>query len=268
MSKKKKIGFGILGIVVALVIIALVTPSPPTTPPAAPTVPPVAETPTPAPEPTPPETQQPTPAPTPAPAPIPEPEPITIEGTGDKASPKFELLAGIATFEMSHDGSSNFIVQLMSESGETIDLLVNTIGQYTGAKAIGVQKGALLGAEPGMYLLNIQADGSWGITVRQTRFSSAPALPQNFNGKGDSVSPPFLLNEGLTTFTFSHDGSSNFIVQLMSDSGETVDLLVNTIGSYDGSKAVGVKRGALFGPEPGIHLLNITADGNWSITIE
>ncbi len=33
MSKKKKIGFGILGAFVALVIIALVVPSPPTTPP-------------------------------------------------------------------------------------------------------------------------------------------------------------------------------------------------------------------------------------------
>ncbi|GAI15311.1 unnamed protein product, partial [marine sediment metagenome] len=79
---------------------------------------------------------------------------------------------------------------------------------------------------------------------------------------------PFLLDEGLTIFTFNHDGSSNFIVELLSIEGSLADLLVNEIGSYEGSKAVGIQQGALFGPEPGIHLLNITADGNWSITIE
>ncbi|GAI15315.1 unnamed protein product [marine sediment metagenome] len=94
---------------------------------------------------------------------------------------------------MSHNGTSNFIVELMSESGETVELLVNTIGQYTGAKVIGVQKEAFLGAEPGMHLLNIQADSSWNITIRQPRFSSAPGLPQNFSGKGDSVSTPFSM---------------------------------------------------------------------------
>jgi len=45
MSKKKKIGFGILGAFITILIIVLVIPDPSTTPPAAPTVPPAAETP-------------------------------------------------------------------------------------------------------------------------------------------------------------------------------------------------------------------------------
>ncbi len=251
-------------LVAMLLILGACAPAP--TPPPFPPPPSEAPTPTPAPAPTP--TPTPAPMPEPTPTPTPEPEPITLEGSGDKVSHKFELLAGITIFEMSHDGTRNFIVELMSGSGDTVDLLVNTIGQYTGDKAVGVQKGALLGAEPGMHLLNIQADGSWSITIRQPHFSSAPGLPQNFSGKGDSVSMPFLLDQGLATFTLTHDGTRNFIVELMSDAGETVDLLVNTIGSYEGSQALGVKRGAIIGPQPGIHLLNITADGNWSITIE
>ena len=253
------------------------TPAPAPAPAPAPTPTPVptpAPTPTPKPSPTPSPAPPPTPAPTPAPTPVPtptptpEPEPITLKGNGDSVSAKFELVAGIATFEMSHDGTSNFIVQLMSDSGETVDFLVNAIGQYSGTRAVGVQKDAIMGAKPGTHLLNIQADGSWNITIRQPRFNSAPGLPQNFSGKGDTVSPPFALNEGLATFRFTHDGNSNFIVQLMSESGETVDFLVNTIGTYEGSKAVGVKQGAIFGPQPGIHLLNISADGGWSVTIE
>jgi hypothetical protein len=196
------------------------------------------------------------------------PEPIALEGSGDKVSPQFELFAGITIFEVSHDGTSNFIVELMSESGETIELLVNTIGQYTGVNAIGVQEEAFFGAEPGMHLLNIQADGTWSITIRQPRYNSAPGLPQNFSGEGDSTSTPFLLDAGLATFTLNHDGTSNFIVELLSIEGSIADLLVNDIGSYEGSKAVGIQQGALFGPEPGIYILSITADGNWSIAIQ
>ena len=170
--------------------------------------------PTPTPTPTPAPAPTPAPTPTPTPAPPPEPEPVTYKGDGDDISPKFELTLGIATFEMSHSGMRNFIVTLLSETGETIDLLVNTIGQYTGTKAVGVQQKPILGAKPGVHIINIQADGSWSITVRQPRFSSAPGLPQSFSGKGDSVSSSFQLNEGLATFTFTHDGTRNFIVEL------------------------------------------------------
>jgi hypothetical protein len=40
-----------------------------------------------------------------------------------------------------------------------------------------------------------------------------------------------------------------------------VELLVNEIGSFDGSKAIGIDA-------PGLHLLDIQADGDWTITVE
>jgi len=232
------------------------------TPTTAPTATPVLPTLTPQPSPTY------TPLPTLTPTRVKTPEPVTFKGSGSRALPKFGLLSGIAIFEMSHDGTANFIVELMSEAGETVDLLVNTIGSYTGTKAIGVQEGALLGAEPGMHLLNVQADGSWAITIRQPRFSSAPGLPQSFSGSGDGASTPFMLDEDIAMFTLTHNGSANFIVELLSAEGNLADLLVNEIGSYEGSKAVGIRNGAIIGPQPGIHLLNITADGAWTVTIE
>ena len=48
----------------------------------------------------------------------------------------------------------------------------------------------------------------------------------------------FSLNEGLKTFTMKYDGSENFIVWMVDDQGNKVDLLANEIGSFDGSKAV------------------------------
>ena len=57
-------------------------------------------------------------------------------------------------------------------------------------------------------------------------------------------------------------------MQLLDEEGQLVALLANKIGGFDGSKAVGVKEGALLGAQPGTHILNITADGNWTVSIE
>jgi hypothetical protein len=57
-----------------------------------------------------------------------------------------------------------------------------------------------------------------------------------------------------------HTGTSNFIVHLLDSSGNIVEFLANQIGSFTGSAAVGITQ-------PGIYLLDITADGEWSITI-
>jgi hypothetical protein len=56
----------------------------------------------------------------------------------------------------------------------------------------------------------------------------------------------------------THDGDSNFAVWLLDDEGDKVELLVNEIGEFDGSKAVSIRKS-------GIYLLDISADGNWEI---
>jgi hypothetical protein len=58
----------------------------------------------------------------------------------------------------------------------------------------------------------------------------------------------------------THDGESNFAVTLLNDRGEMVDLLANEIGSFDGSQATGIQR-------DGDYLLNIQADGAWTVMV-
>ena len=82
-----------------------------------------------------------------------------------------------------------------------------------------------------------------------------------FTGHGQQASPSFTLGSGLTTFHMEHTGSANFVVVLLDDQGNWVDLLVNEIGSFNGSKAIGIDA-------PGIHLLDIQANGDWEISIE
>jgi hypothetical protein len=44
----------------------------------------------------------------------------------------------------------------------------------------------------------------------------------------------------------------------MDRNGKKIELLVNVIGNFDGSKAVGVTN-------PGLYIMGIFADGEWTI---
>jgi len=155
---------------------------------------------------------------------------------------------------MNHGGDRNFIVWLLNDEGDQIDLLVNKIGEFDGSRAVGITK-------QGDYILDISADGSWTVTIEQPRPSYAPPVPKTLKGTGQQASEMFYLDTGLARFEMTHDGDRNFIVWLLDDDGNQIDLLVNKVGEFDGSKAVSIRKG-------GNYLLSISADGNWEISIE
>ena len=183
-----------------------------------------------------------------------EPEPINLSGTSQQASQKFTLESGLSIFRMTHVGTSNFIIWLLDNTGEEVELLVNETDNFDGAKAVGIETN-------GTYILDVSADGQWTVKIEQPRPITAPSIPQTFTGTGQQVSEFVTIPRGLTTFRITHSGSSNFIIWLLNDDGETIELLVNETGSFNGSKAVGIEQ-------TGIYLLDIAADGNWSVAIE
>ena len=182
------------------------------------------------------------------------PVPITLSGMGQQASEMFYLDEGLVIFEMTHDGDGYFGIWLLDDEGDMIDLLVNEGGEFDGSKAVGISGG-------GIYLLDISANGNWTITIEQPRPSTAPPVPKTLNGTGQQASEMFYLDEGLVIFEMTHDGDGYFGIWLLDDEGDMIDLLVNEGGEFDGSKAVGISGG-------GIYLLDISADGNWEISIE
>jgi hypothetical protein len=197
----------------------------------------------------------------------PEPAIITLHGTGTRATTAFTLERGLSIFHMVHRGTSNFIVWLYdTETGERVDLLANVIGSYDGSVVVGVT-GESTGATPGEHLLDIDADGSWEVTIEQPRPVTAPSAPQTFTGTGPAVPQPFRLEAGTAIFHMSHQGTSNFAIWLYDRDGHRVELLVNEIGTFDGSTIVGVTSGG-FGARPGIHYIAIDADGTWQVTLQ
>lgn len=101
--------------------------------------------------------------PRPTTAPIP---PQTFTGRGHSVPSPFMLEKGIAIFEMTHDGRSNFAIWLYDKNGYRVDLLVNEIGTYSGSTVVGVT-GQILEASPEIHYLDITADGNWRVIVTQ-----------------------------------------------------------------------------------------------------
>jgi len=177
-----------------------------------------------------------------------------FSGTGDTASSAFTLDAGLAVFDMTHIGSSNFIVHLLDMDGHVVEYLANEIGDYDGSAAVGIDT-------QGSYYLDIDADGPWSISITQPRPSLSSLLYTNsFSGTGPTATSLFRMSGGARTFTLTHSGSSNFIVHLLDMDGHVVEYLANEIGDYSGSTISGVDSGG--------YLLSIDADGPWSITID
>lgn len=85
--------------------------------------------------------------------------------------------------------------------------------------------------------------------------------PIRLSGRGDDVvrldkpDVPAII-------TLTHSGSSNFVVTTYDGSGNRIDLLVNEIGSYEGTRPLD------FGATELTERLEIQADGSWAVLVE
>ncbi len=88
------------------------------------------------------------------------------------------------------------------------------------------------------------------------RTASPTPAPIVIRGSGPTATQPFALPGPISIAHVTHDGQRSFVVQ--SFVGGQGDLLINTVGPYDGSRP-------LFEGSP--VQLNIQADGAWTVTV-
>jgi hypothetical protein len=96
-------------------------------------------------------------------------------------------------------------------------------------------------------------------------------LVVSLKGTGSQTSKPFSLNAGPATFDIVlawdkfdanlSKGEGNFSVELLDESGKKVDLIIATIGHFDGSRTIDV-------PKAGKYTLKINAPGRWIIDVK
>ena len=81
-----------------------------------------------------------------------------------------------------------------------------------------------------------------------------------FSGHGNEATAAFHLESGLLRCDYRCQGEMNFIVYLLDSNGEMVALLANEIGTAEGSSATNIR-------EPGNYLMDISADGDWTMVL-
>ncbi|WP_214813737.1 hypothetical protein [Exiguobacterium sp. s196] len=172
-------------------------------------------------------------------------EELSLSGSGQQATGKFTLEDGFVVIKSTHNGGSNFAMELLDENANVVQLVTNEIGSYNGSQVFAI--------DAGTYQYNVTADGAW--TIEMSQEIPDEVVSGSASGKGDTAL--FMdLEDGAQTFSFTHDGQSNFAVQ----ANDSV-LLVNEIGAYEGSQVQRVD-------DAGVYFFNITADGNWTINVE
>ncbi|MEV6373607.1 hypothetical protein [Micromonospora musae] len=177
------------------------------------------------------------PAPTSA---APTPKPKVIKGRGDDVV-RVGDLTDLSVLKFTCKCTSNTV---LSSDGD--GLLVNEIGSYSGKRWINLEDGALTTE------FEIEASGSWTLTVGTVDQLATKAPTGKASGKGDDV---LVLGGDATAAKITHrKGDSNFVVHAYSlDTGEG-GLLINEIGAYSGVRPLSAPA-----------LVEITADGNWTI---
>ena len=207
-------------------------------------------------------------------------EPQVFEGQGSGFTNRFDITDGILYLTATHQGGSEFSVQILTDwhlqSQSATGALhsgtgsprgsvasIKTTGAYDGKRAHQVSPAQLFGLTPGTYLMQVAADGAWKIELTQPVWDSGDSPPFNWSGTGDDVKGPIDLQSGNRSVAITHDGTSNFVVELVKADGTLAENLVNITGPYDGS--VEVKIHPIIGLTPDIYGLIITADGAWTI---
>ncbi len=148
------------------------------------------------------------------------------------------IIPDILVLHFDHWGTGHCSFTAYDENGNST-LLVNTIGDYSGETML----------LPGhIYDYEVRTDGYWSLDIGII----GKTQDTTFSGTGDFVSSIFV--PGSKNYYFSHDGSSNFVVWLHTNSGD--ELLVNTIGSYSGSVRLECYDD--------LAIFEIKADGNWT----
>jgi hypothetical protein len=81
----------------------------------------------------------------------------TFEGTGDYIETFTTTSDGTWVFRMNYPGKEVFIVTVKDNSGDTIEVLANEAGSFTGTKSVQLMAGT--------YYLDVAAAAPWTITM-------------------------------------------------------------------------------------------------------
>lgn len=178
--------------------------------------------------------------------------PIKLSGTGQRVTERFTVTDGLAVIRSACDDCrEDFIVELLDDESQVLDVVVDRVGSYSGSRAVGMTKGE--------YRLQIDADAAWTVDITQPRNEPAADLPVAYAGDEDRVEGPFTAVRAAEV-AGAHSGGGTFVVTLLNARGLVQDLVFNEAGGFDGSTVAQMA-------DEGPYYVNVTAEGDWSLRI-
>jgi len=180
------------------------------------------------------------------------PAPILLTGTGNEVV-SIKKWSGPAVLKAIYNGRGNFIVENHDASNAAIDLLVNTIGAYSGTVPLDFFY------DEQTTSFDVTASGHWELLITSLQRSRHEHIPATIAGIGDEVitftdATPALLkinSSGIRRNMLEH----KFI--LWGDGASEPDILVNEEAPYTGAVTAGPSALTVF----------INTAGPWEIEV-
>jgi len=171
---------------------------------------------------------------------------VTVSGRGSKTvevalEPDAAYVATIT-----HDGTSNFMVEALDDDRRPVGLIVNAIGDYAGDRTVGLAERGTTAA------FRVRATGTWKIVLRD--LSKAPAFTGEASGRKPAV---FRVPDGAALgrqITATHSGRDNFVVRGFGDD-DRFGLFINEIGRFRGTEPL----------PPDTRVIEVDARGGWTL---
>ncbi|GAA3818149.1 hypothetical protein GCM10022226_43390 [Sphaerisporangium flaviroseum] len=171
----------------------------------------------------------------------------TFSGQGDDVA-RITATKARAIITLTHRGEENFVVWALKPGGKQSELVVNTIGDYSGTNVFNVYSWSKTSA------FEINADGDWKAVVRP--ISHAPLWKTaTVRNQGDKVVKLKAPTRGLRTLRYKHSGDGHFAIYAFPLAGNP-DLLVNKIGAVGGKVRI----------PAGTKYVSVSANGKWYMT--
>lgn len=175
-----------------------------------------------------------------------------ITGDGDMISSPFDLGQGLVVFHFDYKAGGYFSAAILTESGQQVDRLECAEGPMMGSKAIGVPAGT--------YVLDVKAQGPWSIGIEEPAPVAVQYPPLSYGAEGSMATPFFQTEGGPLLVTMNCVASGDFVVTVMEAGGNSVALLANETGPFQGTRIISLRSDVNY-------LLNVEACGPWTISI-
>jgi hypothetical protein len=176
-----------------------------------------------------------------------------IVGEGDTVTAPFDLNQGLVIFHFDYQAEGWFSVGLLTESGREVDRTESLQGPLVASNALGVRKGT--------YVLEVKAQGPWTVGIEEPAPLAVRYPPLSCEAAGPVATPFFQTRGGPLMFTMDFKGDGDFVVTVMEAGGNSIALVANETGPFNGSRLVSLRRDVNY-------LLNVEADGPWAISID